>query len=150
MLEPRSRILVTSLAALGVSLAVSLAVIGGQKSSGRSDLTERATSLVRTLKVKAFGHEAGVGVDPTDFLRPEDRSLTQALDGLKRLADAYSSAGDEIDVAQVEILGGGKARTLSPIASGASRFGRDRDVGARQIDWIRGADGRWYLDPAGL
>ena len=140
----------TSLAALGVSLAVSLAVIAGQQSSGRSDLTERATAFVRTLKVNGFGRDAGVGLDPTDFLRPEDRSRAPALDGLKRLADAYRGAGDESEVAEVEILGGGKARTRSPVQFGGGRSRQGDDVGARQIDWIRGTDGRWYLDPAGL
>ena len=140
----------TSLAALGVSLAVSLVVIGGQQSSGRSDLTERATEFVRMLKARESGRDGRTPVEVTEFLRPEDRSSRAALEGLKRLEGTFGSASEGIDIAQVEILGAGKARTLAPLSVGGLQNRRGRSVEIGQIDWIRGADGRWYLDPEGL
>ncbi len=150
VLEPRTRILWTSLAALGISLVVTLTVIGGQQSSGRSDLTERATTFVRTMKVRQLGRDVRIGVDVLDFLRPEDRSDSAVLAGLRRLEAVYRSIGDDLEISNVEILGGGKARTMSPFAVVGLRKGSRGTVEARQIDWIRGTDGRWYLDPEGL
>jgi hypothetical protein len=139
--EPRARILVTSLVALGVSLAVSLAVVGAQKASGRADLTARATAFVRVLK----GDSSEGGADVGDFLRPEDRASPAVLVGLRRLAGAYRSDRSEIEFSQVEILGPGKARTIRSVGPPGQPMFRERE-----IDWVRGGDGRWYLDPAGL
>lgn len=145
MLEPKVRILTTSLAALGVALVVSLVVIGGQKSSGRSDLTERATAFVRLLKGSDADRATVGGASPIDFLRPEDRTNGAALAGLKKLASANRTDDEEIDFSRVDVFDGGRGRTLR--ARGPE--GRP-SFGERPIDWIRGADGRWYLDPAGL
>lgn len=145
MLEPKARILTTSLAALGIALVVSLVVIGGQARSGRSDLTARATDLVRLLKGSGVDRDPEGGAGAINFLRPEDRTNGAVLDGLRKLAAAYRTTDAEIEFSRVDVFDGGRGRTLRYRGpSGNPSFGE------RQIDWIRGADGRWYLDPAGL
>lgn len=148
MLEPRRRILVVSIVALAAALGVSLAVIGRQESSGRADLTARATAFVRVLKGVRRDAEAP---GPLDYLRPEDRTDPAVVAGLRRLADVFSNDADaDLDVASVEVLGDHHGRTLSP-GPGAVRIVKGRPVlSSRQIDWVRGPDGRWYVDPAGL
>ena len=144
-MDPRRRILVTSILALVVALVVSLVVIGGQRSSGRAALTRRATEFVRLLK----GTDDVLG-RRLDFLRPEDRENSKLLAGIRRLEEVLGSGPSEIDVTEVQILSDGHGRSFMPGPDAMMPSRAPMRASLRQIDWIRGGDGRWYVDPSGL
>lgn len=150
MIEPRQRILFTTVAALVVAIGVSLAVSASQEASGRAALTARAKAFLRSLKGLPEDGTPGRRVDPTEFLRPADRGAARSLLALERLQGAFGNANDDLLVAQVKILGNGRAVTYSPVELDVP-MGRHRvQAGLRELAWVQGPDGRWYLDPAGL
>lgn len=150
MFPPRLRILVTTFAALAVAVGAALAVVGSQESTGRTDLTVRARSFLRSLKGEPDGAGRRPSPDPTEFLRPADRGSARNVLALTRLRDAFGDTNDELLVVQVKLLGDGKAVTYTPVALGVPMGQRRSEAGLREIAWVRDADGRWYLDPAGL
>ena len=149
MIDPRQRILVTTLAALAVAIGVSLSVAGSQEASGRAALTARARAFLRSLKGEAVGEGRGRPADPSEFLLPADRGRATSVAALRRLKDAFDDTNDELLVSQVKLLGKGKAVTYSPVALDVPS-GRGQVVAGRELRWVQDADGRWYLDPAGL
>jgi hypothetical protein len=151
VLPPRLRILVTTCAALAVAVGAALALVGSQESSGRADLTVRARSFLRSLKgEESDGAGRRPSPDPTEFLRPVDRGSARNVVALVRLRNAFGDTNDDLLVAQVKLLGDGKAVTYTPVTLGVPMGRRRLEAGLREIAWVRDADGRWYLDPAGL
>lgn len=150
MFGPRQRILATAVAALAVAIGVSLSLVGTQRASGRADLTVRARAFLRALKGISDPLEHGRSAVPSEFLRPADRGRAAHVLALRRLQDAFGDTNDDLLVAQVKLLGDGKAVTYSPVALAVPSGRRRAQAGLRELSWVQDTDGQWYLDPAGL
>ena len=123
--------------ALAAALFVSVTTVSAKSASPASDLHRRALALEDALKVQ--GAES-----IQSFLDPAGRGTPRSAQVLRAAITVFSRAA-AAQVLWVEVKDGGR-RGVTKHAVASSRYATSGLAGEIDFDWVRGLDGRWYVE----